>query len=65
MFVSQVLGNKNITQVRKEEIYLMLLSLDRFFGRTYDRETAMFTLYGPYEGQSDVIFPVSDFCIFN
>ncbi|OXU29059.1 hypothetical protein TSAR_015174 [Trichomalopsis sarcophagae] len=55
--LGSVLGNKNITQVRKEEIYLMLLSLDRFFGRTYDRETAMFTLYGPFEGQSDVIFP--------
>ncbi|XP_011505188.1 PREDICTED: transferrin isoform X1 [Ceratosolen solmsi marchali] len=55
--LGSILASKNITQVRREEIYLLFLSLDRFFGNIYDRETAMFTLYGPYEGHSDIIFP--------
>ncbi|XP_058804849.1 transferrin [Phymastichus coffea] len=55
--LGSVLVSSNVTRTREQEIFLMLLSLDRFFGKTLDRETAMFTLYGPYEGQSDVIFP--------
>ncbi|XP_014221895.2 transferrin-like [Trichogramma pretiosum] len=55
--LGSVLGRKNITQVRREEIYQLFLQLDRFFGRTHDRETAMFMMYNTFDGQSDVIFP--------
>ncbi|XP_014208083.1 transferrin-like [Copidosoma floridanum] len=55
--MGSVLANKNASNVKKEDIFLMLLALDRFFGKTHDRETPMFSLYGPFEGESDVIFP--------
>ncbi|KAJ8684290.1 hypothetical protein QAD02_020082 [Eretmocerus hayati] len=55
--LGSVLASKHMNQVKREETYLLLLSLDRFFGRLYDKETAMFTLYGPFEGHPDVIFP--------
>ena len=51
--------NKNISKTKEEEIYLLLVSLDRFFGKNNDRQTAMFNLYGLYDNQHDVLFPVS------
>ena len=57
----QILTRENLSPMRKKEIYLLLLSLDRYFGKNYDRQSAMFSLYGPYDGHTNVVFPVRSF----
>lgn len=51
--------HENITKVKEDDIFLTFLGLNRYFGRTFDRETPMFEMYGPYEEKANVLFPVS------
>ncbi|OXU29058.1 hypothetical protein TSAR_015173 [Trichomalopsis sarcophagae] len=52
-----ILVHENITKVREDDISLTFLGLNRYFGRTFDRETPMFEMYGPYENKSNLLFP--------
>ncbi|XP_043462927.1 uncharacterized protein LOC122498976 [Leptopilina heterotoma] len=49
--------NKSITGARKDDIYFMLLDIDRIFGITYQIVSKLITLYGPFNGTNGVIFP--------
>ena len=46
--IQQLMVLKDISPVRKDEIYLVLVELDRLFGHTFDEAP-------------DVIFPVGSF----
>lgn len=53
------MAHENITDLRREEIYSMLLEMDKIFGRKFNGQAPTFLLYGPYEDNQGVIFPVS------
>jgi len=50
---------KNVTEIRRRDIYSMLVEMDKLFGKRFNGETPAFSLYGPYEGKLGIIFPVS------
>lgn len=49
--------NENVTEARKDEIYYMLMDIDRIFGITYQLVSKLISLYGPFNRTSGVIFP--------
>lgn len=49
--------NKSITEAKKDDIYFMLLDIDRIFGITYQIVSKLITLYGPFNDTNGVIFP--------
>ena len=51
--------HKDLTETRKNEIYLLVLELDRLFHVNTEGVHKQISLYGPFGGQSDVIFSVS------
>jgi len=53
------MAHENITNLRRQEIYTMLLEMDKIFGRKFNGQAPTFLLYGPYEDNHGVIFPVS------
>ncbi|KAK2584704.1 hypothetical protein KPH14_007038 [Odynerus spinipes] len=57
--LAAVVAHENITDLRRTEIYSMLLSMDEFFGASYPGFTPAFSLYGTYDDNRNVIFPVS------
>ncbi|XP_015175750.1 PREDICTED: transferrin [Polistes dominula] len=54
-----IVAHQNITDLRRDEIYSMFLHMNQLFGTTTTRYTRAFSLYGPYDGVENVIFPVS------
>ncbi|XP_032675197.1 transferrin [Odontomachus brunneus] len=52
-----VIAHENVTSLRHEEIYSMLLEMDNLFGITLNGLTPAFSLYGTYDNVSSVIFP--------
>ena len=48
----------NISQSREQEIHLMLLELDALFGNKFKGDTPQFSMYGPFEGTKNILFPV-------
>lgn len=55
--LSMVIVNENTTSIRHEEIYSMLLEMDRLFGPSFKGETPAFSLYDIYDVNHSVIFP--------
>ncbi|KAF7381560.1 hypothetical protein HZH66_013954 [Vespula vulgaris] len=55
-----VVAHENITDLRYNEIYSMLLSMDQLFGTNTKGYTSAFSLYGTYDDHQNVIFPVSN-----
>lgn len=53
------MAHENITELKRQEIYTMLLEMDKIFGRKFNGQAPTFLLYGPYEDNHGVIFPVS------
>ncbi|XP_014469684.1 PREDICTED: transferrin isoform X2 [Dinoponera quadriceps] len=54
-----VIAHENITSLRREEIYSMLLEMDYLFGATLpeNMQTPAFSMYGTFDKVRDVIFP--------
>ncbi|KAL7300041.1 hypothetical protein TKK_0007051 [Trichogramma kaykai] len=55
--IGSILASDRILPVKEEEIYLMFVTLNRYFGTNFARETPMFDMYGKFDGVQDVIFP--------
>lgn len=53
-----MITHENITDVRREEIYSMLLEMDKLFGITFKGPTPAFSMYGIYDSNHSIIFPV-------
>ncbi|XP_046385110.1 transferrin isoform X2 [Ischnura elegans] len=58
-----VMSNPNVTEQRREEVYVLLLLMDYTFGQRHKAEfphlptpTPHFTMYGPYDGHKNIIF---------
>ncbi|KAG7200605.1 hypothetical protein KM043_001163 [Ampulex compressa] len=56
--LSSVIAHENITDVRRQEIYLALLEMDQLFGQTFNGQTPAFSLYGNYDSMQNIVFPV-------
>ncbi|XP_017878317.1 transferrin isoform X1 [Ceratina calcarata] len=53
-----VITHENMTDLRREEIYSMLLEMDKLFGNSFKGETPAFSMYGTYDDSNrSVIFP--------
>ncbi|XP_036151373.1 transferrin isoform X2 [Monomorium pharaonis] len=55
--LGSIMAHENITDLRRQEIYAMLLEMDKIFGRKFNGQAPTFLLYGPYEENHGVIFP--------
>lgn len=55
--LSSVIAHENITDVRRQEIYLALLEMDQLFGQTFNGQTPAFSLYGNYDSMQNIVFP--------
>ncbi|XP_018340131.1 PREDICTED: transferrin isoform X2 [Trachymyrmex septentrionalis] len=55
--LGSIMAHENITDLRRQEIYTMLLEMDNIFGRKFNGQAPTFLLYGPYEDNHGVIFP--------
>ncbi|KAM0730836.1 Transferrin [Formica fusca] len=55
--LGSIVSNENITDLRRQEIYSMLLEMDKLFGKNANKQSPAFLLYGPYEGNLSIIFP--------
>ncbi|XP_018049923.1 PREDICTED: transferrin [Atta colombica] len=55
--LGSIMAHENITNLRRQEIYTMLLEMDKIFGRKFNGQAPTFLLYGPYEDNHGVIFP--------
>lgn len=47
-----------MTDLRREEIYSMLLEMDKLFGSSFKGRTPVFSMYGIYDSNQSIIFPV-------
>lgn len=47
-----------MTELRRDEIYSMLLEMDKLFGSTFKGRTPAFSMYGIYDSNESIIFPV-------
>ncbi|XP_078033329.1 transferrin 3 isoform X2 [Augochlora pura] len=54
--LNAVVAHENLTDIRREEIYAMLLEINDLFGNTYKGEVPTFSMYGPYDSNKNVIF---------
>ena len=52
--------HENVSHVREDDIYLMLIDINELFGIQYQDLTPLISMYGSFGGQSNVIFPVSN-----
>ncbi|GAB1859923.1 Transferrin [Camponotus japonicus] len=55
--LGSIVSNENITDLRRQEIYFMLLEMDRLFGKKIKGQLPAFLLYEPYDGNLNIIFP--------
>ncbi|KAL0113854.1 hypothetical protein PUN28_011293 [Cardiocondyla obscurior] len=55
--LGSIVSHENITDLRRQEIYTMLVEMDKIFGRKFNGQAPTFLLYGPYEDNHGVIFP--------
>ncbi|XP_017753884.1 PREDICTED: transferrin isoform X2 [Eufriesea mexicana] len=55
--LSSIVIHENMTVLRQEEIYSMLLEMDKLFGSTYKGSTPAFSMYGIYDSNHSIIFP--------
>ncbi|XP_076175295.1 transferrin 3 isoform X2 [Ptiloglossa arizonensis] len=55
--LSAVVAHENLTDIKYEEIYAMLLEMDELFGVSFKGRIPAFSMYGPYDSNSSVIFP--------
>lgn len=53
---SSVMVRRNLEAVRKTEIYNALREMDKLFGKQYKTNTIPFTMFGPFDRQSNVMF---------
>ncbi|KOX73093.1 Transferrin [Melipona quadrifasciata] len=56
--LGMVVTHENITDLRREEIYSMLLEMDKLFGSSFKGPTPVFSMYGIYDSNRSIIFPV-------
>ncbi|XP_031843112.1 transferrin 3 isoform X2 [Nomia melanderi] len=54
--LNTVLTHQNLTDLRREEIYSMLLEMNDLFGNTFKDQVPSFSMYGLYDTNSNVIF---------
>lgn len=54
--IGHIYAKRNITAMRKHEIITMFTKLDQLFGKHQPFHSVMFTMYGPFNYQTDVIF---------
>lgn len=47
---------RNATMIRRNEIYNTMKEIDTLFGKTYKTESRIFSMYGLFDNQSNVIF---------
>ncbi|KZC12392.1 Transferrin [Dufourea novaeangliae] len=59
--LSVVVAHANLTDLRHEEIYSMLLEMDDLFGNTFKGTVPSFSMYGLYDSNHSVIFPVRNY----
>lgn len=52
--------HNNISRVREDDIYLMLMDLNELFGTQYQGWTPLISMYSTFGGESNVIFSVSN-----
>ncbi|KAK1120049.1 hypothetical protein K0M31_012778 [Melipona bicolor] len=55
--LGMVVTHENITDLRREEIYSMLLEMDKLFGSSFKGPTPVFSMYGIYDSNRSIIFP--------
>ncbi|XP_043790725.1 transferrin isoform X3 [Apis laboriosa] len=55
--LGMVITNENMTELRRNEIYSMLLEMDKLFGSTFKGRTPAFSMYGIYDSNESIIFP--------
>ncbi|XP_043526669.1 transferrin isoform X3 [Frieseomelitta varia] len=55
--LGMVVTHENITDLRREEIYSMLLEMDKLFGSSFKGPTPAFSMYGIYDSNHSIIFP--------
>ncbi|KAL2730813.1 transferrin-like isoform X1 [Vespula squamosa] len=60
--LAAVVAHENITDLRHNEIYSMLLSMDQLFGTNTNGYTRAFSLYETYDNHRNVIFPAHGKC---
>ncbi|KAH0952965.1 hypothetical protein HN011_010853 [Eciton burchellii] len=54
---ASIVAQENITNLRQQEIYSMLLDMDRLFGKTINSRAPSFSLYESYDDNPGIIFP--------
>ncbi|XP_060809122.1 transferrin [Amyelois transitella] len=54
--IGHILAAKNITAMRRQEVINVFTKLDQLFGKHYPFHNAMFSMYGPYNHQLDILF---------
>ncbi|XP_076630373.1 transferrin 3 isoform X2 [Colletes latitarsis] len=55
--LSTIVAHENMSDLRREEIYTMLLDMDDLFGVGFKGRVPAFSMYGPYDSNYNVIFP--------
>ncbi|XP_020278955.1 transferrin [Pseudomyrmex gracilis] len=55
--LGSIVTYENITSTRHLEIYAMLTEMDKLFGENFNGITPAFSMYGPFDNKSGVIFP--------
>ncbi|XP_043266061.1 transferrin isoform X2 [Colletes gigas] len=55
--LSTIVAHENMSDLRREEIYTMLLDMDERFGVDFKGRVPAFSMYGPYDSNYNVIFP--------
>lgn len=54
--LNAVVVHENLTEVRREDIYTMLLEMNDLFGIAFKGQVPTFSMYGAYDNNSNVIF---------
>ncbi|CAD1475639.1 unnamed protein product, partial [Heterotrigona itama] len=55
--LGMIVTHENMTDLRREEIYSMLLEMDKLFGSSFKGPTPAFSMYGMYDSNRSIIFP--------
>lgn len=64
MFVFKVVVNEQMSVTRRENIKLLFEELDTWFGTKTIGQTPVISLYGSFDSNDSILFPVSLFIIF-
>ncbi|XP_076650974.1 transferrin 3 isoform X1 [Halictus rubicundus] len=54
--LNAVVVHENLTEVRREDMYMMLLEMNDLFGTTFKGQVPTFSMYGTYDNNSNIIF---------